>query len=136
MDRARIKLRAGESDSMTYLTTRAERRRPPTKASFPGARAQALRRLEREHVALLLAISELEAGAHGPESPELRAALTPLLRSDLARAQYALRRAAAGLYGVCDCCGRPVAARLLELNPATTRCPACSAHARHSLSDS
>lgn len=115
---------------MTYLTTRIGRRRPTVKASLPGARAQALRRLEREHVALLLAISELEAGSHGPESPELRAALTPLLRSDLARAQYALRRAATGLYGVCDRCGRPVAARLLELNPATTRCPACAAQAR------
>ena len=115
---------------MTLLTTHTGRRRPPVKASLPGARAQALRRLEREHVALLLAISELEAGARGTESPELRAALLPLLRTDLVRAQYALRRAAAGQYGMCDHCGRSVAARQLELNPATTRCPVCSAHAR------
>ncbi len=100
------------------------------KASLPAARAQALRRLEREHVALLLAISELKAGAHEAESPELRAALLPLLRSDLARAQYALRRAAAGQFGVCDRCGRPIAARQLELNPATTRCAVCSAQTR------
>lgn len=123
-------MRARESDAMTHLTTHTGRRRPPARASQPGARAQALRRLEREHVALLLAISELEAGAHGAESPELRAALLPLLRNDLARAQYALRRAAEGQYGVCDRCGRPLAARRLELNPATTRCPVCAAGAR------
>lgn len=92
-----------------------------------------MRRLEREHVALLLAISELEAGASASEasSPALRAALLPLLRLDLVRAQYALRRAAAGQYGVCDHCAKPVAARQMELNPATTRCPSCSAHARY-----
>lgn len=115
---------------MTHQTSHTGRRRPFVRANQPGARAQALRRLEREHVALLLAISELEAGARGTESPELRAALLPLLRNDLARAQYALRRAAAGQYGVCDHCGRPIAARQLELNPATTRCPACSTHTR------
>ena len=115
---------------MTHLTTHTGRRRPPARASLPSARAQALRRLEREHVALLLAISELEAGLPGAESSELRAALLPLLRNDLARAQYALLRAAAGQYGACDRCGRPLAARRLELNPATTRCPTCSAGAR------
>ncbi len=111
---------------MTYLTIQTGRHRPSVRASLPGARAKALRRLEREHVALLLAISELEAGARGAESPELRAALLPLLRHDLARTQYALQRAAAGQYGVCDRCGRAIAAGKLELNPATTRCPACS----------
>jgi RNA polymerase-binding transcription factor DksA len=115
---------------MTYPTIQNGRRRPSARAALPGARSQALLRLEREHVALLLAISELEAGAQSAESPELRAALLPLLRNDLARTQYALRRAAAGQYGMCDRCGRPIAARKLELNPATTRCPACSAHSR------
>lgn len=110
--------------------TRAARRRPAARTAAPGSRAQALRRLEREHVALLLAIAELESGATAGQSAALRAALKPLLRADLARAQYALRRAAAGQYGVCDRCGRALAPRLLELNPATTRCPACSVHHR------
>ncbi|HEX9039338.1 MAG TPA: hypothetical protein VF808_20320 [Ktedonobacterales bacterium] len=117
---------------MTYSFTqpgaRPGRRRPPIKPAQPSGRAQALRRLEREHVALLHAISELESGARGPENPALRAALLPLLRHDLARASYALRRAAEGQYGVCDRCGRRLALRLLELNPATTRCPACVKH--------
>lgn len=108
----------------------ARRRKAPNRPAQPGARTQALRRLEREHVALLLAISELEAGARGPESPALRAALLPMLRYDLARTTYALTRAAAGQFGQCDRCGRRLVARLLELNPATTRCPACAAHAR------
>lgn len=111
---------------------RLGRRRAPSKPIQPGGRAQALRRLEREHVALLLAISELEAGGRGPESPALRAALLPLLRYDLARASYALRRAATGQFGLCDRCGRPIVARLLDVNPATTRCPACAAQVRRS----
>ena len=109
---------------------RAGRRRAPSRPAQSGGRTQALRRLEREHVALLLAISELEAGS-GTESPALRAALLPMLRYDLARANYALRRAATGQFGLCDRCGRRLAPRLLDLNPATTRCPACAAHARH-----
>ena len=60
----------------------------------------------------------------------LRAALAPLLRGDLRRTQYALSRADAGLYGICDACGRAIAARRLQLNPATTRCTACEAHPR------
>jgi RNA polymerase-binding transcription factor DksA len=110
----------------SYPVAQRARRGSHPHASAPGTRAQALRRLEREHVALLLAISELESTAPDAAEPRLRAALTPLLRADLARAQYALRRAAAGQYGMCDRCGRPLAARLLEVNPATTRCPACA----------
>lgn len=94
-----------------------------------GSYTQALRRLEREHVALLLAISELESSTAG--SHDLQAALLPLLKADLTRAQYALSRASAGHYGVCDRCGRPLPTRLLEVNPATTRCNAC-ARAGHS----
>ena len=118
---------------MTSLTPHSGRRRPPTRPGQPGARAQTLRRLEREHVALLLAIAELEAGASpaGPaDSVTLRAALLPLLRADLARAQYALGRAASGQYGMCDRCGRPIATRQMELNPAKTRCAICAAPAR------
>ena len=117
---------------MTYATRYSMTRRKPLAASSrPATLAGALARLEREHVALLLALSELEssAGVNAPDSA-LRAALAPLLRGDLRRTQYALRRADDGLYGVCDGCGRAIAARRLELNPATTRCSACEARAR------
>ena len=121
-----------ESNTMTYATRLSSTRRKPLAVpSRPATLARSLARLEREHVALLLALSELESSAVGtaPESA-LRVALAPLLRGDLRRTQYALGRADAGLYGVCDGCGRSIAARRLELNPASTRCSACEAHAR------
>ncbi len=115
---------------MTYPTRLAARRKPVAASSRPATLARSLARLEREHVALLLALSELESSADASAPDALRAALAPLLRGDLRRTQYALRRADAGLYGVCDGCGRSIAARRLELNPATTRCSACDARAR------
>ncbi len=121
-----------ESDTMTYATRLSVPRRKPLAAqSRPATLTRALARLEREHVALLLALSELDAGASAA-TPDgaLRAALAPLLRGDLRRTQYALSRADAGLYGICDACGRAIAARRLQLNPATTRCTACEAHPR------
>lgn len=121
-----------ESNTMTYATRLSiPRRKSLAPQSRPATLARALGRLEREHVALLLALSELEASANAvaPDGA-LRAALAPLLRGDLRRTQFALSRADAGLYGVCDSCGRTIAARRLELNPATTRCSACEAHAR------
>jgi RNA polymerase-binding transcription factor DksA len=117
---------------MTYTTRLSTTRRKPLAVpSRPATLARSLARLEREHVALLLALSELEATVGAPTTDgALRAALAPLLRGDLRSTQYALRRADAGLYGVCDGCGRSIAARRLELNPASTRCSACEAHAR------
>ena len=94
----------------------------------------ALGRLEREHVALLLAIAELEApveaapGAVG--GPEVHRTLLALLREDLRRTQHALSLAACGQYGYCEECHRPLSRRTLELKPATTRCAICEAHAR------
>ncbi|MEO7076760.1 MAG: hypothetical protein ABI068_15810 [Ktedonobacterales bacterium] len=108
----------------------AERRRAPL--------AQALRRLEREHVALLLAICELESPTlQGDElggmntSPELRQALLPLLQGDLRRAQHALERASLGLYGACEVCSSPIALRRLETQPATTHCAGCESPRHH-----
>ncbi len=116
---------------MTYATRlSATRRRPLAVPSRPAILARTLARLEREHVALLLALSELESSSVGAPDSALRVALAPLLRGDLRRTQYALSRADTGLYGVCDHCGHSIAARRLELNPATTRCSACEARAR------
>lgn len=117
---------------MMYATRlSASKRKSLAPQSRPAILSRALGRLEREHVALLLALSELESSARAQTSDSaLRAALAPLLRGDLRRAQYALSRADAGLYGVCDRCGRAIAARRVRLNPATTRCAGCEAHPR------
>src|SRR5579859_4335768 len=110
----------------------AERRvghRPMRRASL----ALALSRLEREHVALLLAICELETPAAGDAADgnarALRAALLPMLREDLRQTQHALARAARGQYGVCEVCHKAIAGRTLELRPAATRCGACEGRA-------
>lgn len=122
---------------MTYATTRFSTRtgarpKPMNGQNRAVTLARALNRLEREHVALLLAISELESATsgQGQQDSALRAALLPLLRGDLRRTQYALRRADAGQYGACDGCGGVIAMRRLALNPATTRCSTCETVAR------
>lgn len=98
--------------------------------------ALALGRLEREHVALLLAICELESASDGNgEGVALRKALLPMLREDLRQTQHALALAARGAYGSCEDCHKPLAARHLEIKPATTRCPACAARARRATQD-
>lgn len=99
--------------------------------------ALALSRLEREHVALLLAICELETPESKTDgnSVALRQALLPLLREDLRQTQHALERAARGGYGFCEECHRPIAARQLEMRPATTRCSICEARNRRRLRD-
>lgn len=98
--------------------------------------ALALSRLEREHVALLLAICELESASDdNGEGAALREALLPMLREDLRQTQHALALAAHGAYGACEECHRPLAARQLEIKPATTHCPVCSARSRRSFQD-
>jgi RNA polymerase-binding transcription factor DksA len=117
---------------MTYAPrVSTSRRKPLATSSRPATLTRSLARLEREHVALLLAISDLDSSrdAATPDSA-VRAALAPLLRGDLRRTQYALSRADAGLYGVCDSCGRSISARRLQLNVAATRCSACETHTR------
>jgi RNA polymerase-binding transcription factor DksA len=93
----------------------------------------ALRRLEREHVALLLAIAELEASEEQAGDAGIQAvnhALRQLLRDDLRRTQHALSLAAQERYGSCETCGQPLSRRQLEIAPTTTRCPNCEARAR------
>lgn len=111
-------------------------RRPAGRRVRRSSLALALSRLEREHVALLLAICELESpdGAD-TNSRALRAALLPMLRDDLRQTQHALARAAQGLYGACEDCHRPLSARLLELKPSATSCAVCEARARRGTLD-
>ena len=98
-----------------------------------AAQAAALARLEREHVALLLAICELETPQRDDhQSQALRAALLPMLREDLRQTQHALARAAHGAYGICEDCHKPLSLRELEAHPAATHCAICNARLRHS----
>jgi hypothetical protein len=118
--------------------------RPRVKAARLGRQdrsasiAQSLRRLEREHLALLMALCELERPdpacgvgvAALPAMAQMQAPLLVLLRDDLGRTQYALALAVQGRYGVCEGCTRALSRRALELKPATTRCAMCEAQVR------
>ena len=112
-------------------------RRPAAKRARRASLALALSRLEREHVALLLAICELESPvpASDPNSQTLRDALLPMLREDLRQTQPALRLAADGRYGACEDCHRPFTSRQLELKPASTRCAVCEAKSWRQVQD-
>ena len=68
----------------------------------------AINRLEQEHVALLLALCELEESSAGEQDALMRSALDLLLRDELRRTQHALRRASLGVYGICEVCQQPL----------------------------
>jgi hypothetical protein len=123
---------AGARHQRSTLGRRASQRR--------GRRATlalALSRLEREHVALLLALCDLESPAKTGDANAhaLRDALLPMLRDDLRQTQHALSLAAQGQYGACEDCHKPFTSRQLELRPATTRCPICEARSHRLLAD-
>lgn len=51
---------------------------------------------------------------------------------ELAEIQLALRRVAAGTYGLCSDCGDPIDEQRLDAQPSAVRCAGCqSAHERH-----
>ena len=111
-------------------------RRPAARRVRRSSLALALSRLEREHVALLLALCELESPEGGDaNSQALREALLPMLRDDLRQTQHALARAAQGQYGICEDCHRPLSGRQLDLKPSATSCPVCEARARRGTHD-
>lgn len=96
----------------------------------PNSRARALvtaiNRLEQEHVALLMALCDLEDSSARSEDVVLRSALEMLLRDELRQTQHALQRASQGTYGTCEVCHQPLSRRHLSLHPAMTRCWACT----------
>jgi RNA polymerase-binding transcription factor DksA len=53
-------------------------------------------------------------------------ALLELARRRLAEVDAALDRRAAGRYGVCESCGRPIAAERLAVRPAARTCIDCA----------
>ena len=91
----------------------------------------AINRLEQEHIALLMALCELEESSDASQDALVRGALQALLRDDLRRTQHALSRAAQGTYGVCEVCQQPLSRRHLALAPAMSRCWACTGRTPH-----
>src|SRR5690348_195820 len=97
-----------------------------TANSRARALVAAINRLEQEHVALLLALCDLEEPTARSEDVVLRSALEHLLRDELRQTQHALQRASQGTYGICEVCHQPLSRRHLSLHPAMTRCWACT----------
>jgi RNA polymerase-binding transcription factor DksA len=70
---------------------------------------------------------------HDPEGATIafeRSQVGALVRQaeeHLASIEAALARVAAGTYGVCAVCGRPIPAERLEVRPTATMCVACAA---------
>ena len=98
------------------------------------AEAQAqVERLDRELLALFEASRSSNADdEHDPEGSTIafeRAQLTALLaagRRRIADLDDALDRSAAGTYGNCERCGRPIPAERLAARPFATTCVACA----------
>jgi DnaK suppressor protein len=113
--------------SVPRRSAQSQRSRP--RSSRTGALASAVSRLEQEHVALLMALCELEEPSAGSatNAEPMREALFVLLREELRHTQHALALAARGVYGQCEECHRPLSRRHLDLKPATTRCGICDA---------
>jgi hypothetical protein len=88
--------------------------------------ALAVARLERDHVALLAAICDLELDRPG-SAPVIQQALAAVLREELRQTQRALERAALGTLGYCERCHAPLAISVLLSQPAATHCPNCAA---------
>jgi RNA polymerase-binding transcription factor DksA len=69
---------------------------------------------------------------HDPEGQTIAydraqvAALLAAARHDLAEIDAARARLAAGTYGVCERCGRPIAPERLEARPAARTCITCA----------
>jgi RNA polymerase-binding transcription factor DksA len=132
---------AGRARQAPSLPRRGERGGPQLQVDgVTGAFITvALARLERDHVALLAAICELDSMRPGPrsaraapETPVLREALLTLLRDDLRQTQHALGLAARGVYGFCEICQSALPIRVLLTQPATTRCRDCVGIVEHS----
>ena len=122
----------GVSGAIAPAARQTETRRAAHRRGRRASIALALGRLEREHVALLMAICELEGppGAQDTTPRALRDALLLMLREDLRQTQHALHLAARSEYGACEHCRKPFTARQLELRPTITRCPVCEMRTR------
>lgn len=89
-------------------------------------REQALLELERLREALK---SEVDPNADegDPDLAEREKvmALVHGVERKLESIEYALRRAEAGMYGICESCGQPIDPARLEIVPEATQCVEC-----------
>jgi DnaK suppressor protein len=99
------------------------------------ARAEAAARVEALSAQLAGIVETASASSsddeHDPEGQTIAydraqvAALLAAARHDLAEIAAARGRVAAGTYGVCERCGRPIAPERLEARPAARTCVTC-----------
>ncbi|MDD9349819.1 MULTISPECIES: TraR/DksA C4-type zinc finger protein [unclassified Mumia] len=89
--------------------------------------------LRRDHAAIVAASESSNADdEHDPEGSTIaweREQMSALIaRHEAEREQLtaALGRAAAGTYGVCERCGRPIPAERLAVRPAARTCVGCA----------
>jgi DnaK suppressor protein len=104
----------------------------PLESERVAARA-AVEALTREFDGVVAASESSNADdEHDPEGATIAferqqvAALLAAARQRLADADAALARRAAGGYGVCETCGRPIGAERLVARPATRTCIDCA----------
>jgi DnaK suppressor protein len=88
--------------------------------------------LERDLAALFDATEDAPDDEHDPEGATIgfeRAQVTALLadaRRQLAELDEVADRVAAGTYGTCEACGRPIGTERLEARPTARRCVRCA----------
>jgi len=106
-------------------------------AALRAERQAALTRvtaLEREFADIVAAASAANADdEHDPEGATIAferqhvAALLEQARSRVAEADECLQRIAAGSYGICSGCGKPIPPARLGARPTATTCTTCAA---------
>jgi DnaK suppressor protein len=98
-------------------------------------RAAALRQIEaltREFDEVVAAARANADDEHDPEGATIAferqqvVALLEQARRRLADAEAAVRAVESGLYGICETCGRPIAAERLAARPAARTCIDCA----------
>lgn len=105
-------------------------------APLDAARAETLARITALEAQLANIVDTASASSgddeHDPEGQTIAydraqvAALLAAARHDLAETDAAQARVAAGTYGVCERCGRPIAPERLEARPAARTCVTCT----------
>lgn len=104
--------------------------------ALDGARADAVARVASLEAQLAGIVETASASSgddeHDPEGQTIAydraqvAALLAAARHDLTEIDAARARVDAGTYGVCERCGRPIAAERLEARPAARTCVGCA----------
>lgn len=89
--------------------------------------ARKLQRIRRDsaHRAQPLAADSADR-AQETENDEVLAGLEAPVEALLKQYEHALGKLAAGKYGACETCGRPIEPRRLQAEPQATRCVSCA----------